>query len=226
MNHHDEKVLLVKLTDEQRAEMAPLFAGIRKAEGDAIMAQVYPDGMRVRVIPAAAVSRIYEAIHGTTDGMGLRSTAFGQPVSKKTPLTMPEILAKAVYVEVRAEVRYWDDSVLNGEHDVTLAEGPKMPLREGALWCPIIRLEDGNIVRWPAGNRASIHYKVCDQGEYWLLDKRMNRLAKWRGSYVPTSILNQRDGDSDYIIMRIDSSGTNPNWKRPELQSEDWISVG
>ena len=56
---------------------------------------------------------------------------------------------KATYIEVEAEVRYWEDATVNGQEDTT---GTLMPFRFGDKWCPTIRLEDGWIVNWPEGH--------------------------------------------------------------------------
>lgn len=78
---------------------------------------------------------------------------------------MPDI--QATYIEVSAEVRYWEDSKINGVED---ENGTLTPFRSGDLWCPVIRLEDGTVMDWPAGMVADFHFKVCDAGQYWLLD--------------------------------------------------------
>ena len=75
-------------------------------------------------------------------------------------------LESAAFIQVRAEVRYWEDAFVNGVKD---ADGTLIPMREdGDLWCPIIRLADGLVSNWPQGTEADIYYEVCDQGEYWL----------------------------------------------------------
>jgi hypothetical protein len=68
---------------------------------------------------------------------------------------------------VEAGVRYWEDATVMGQED---ANGDLMPLVRGGKWCPIIELATGQIVGWPPGITADIHYKVCDEGEYWIGD--------------------------------------------------------
>jgi len=95
------------------------------------------------------------------------------------------IYGEAIYIELEAEVRYWEDASVNGADDLA---GTLIPFRRGDLWCPKIRLADGFIVGWTEGTTADVHYKVCDQGEYWLASE-CGRIAKWRGDYVPNNFL-------------------------------------
>ena len=90
---------------------------------------------------------------------------------------MSNIEQRAVYLEVEAEVRYWEDATVNGQED---ADGTLIPFKFGTLWTPVIRLSDGKVMSWPEGTTADIHYKVCDAGEYWLADED-GRIAKWGG---------------------------------------------
>lgn len=58
---------IVPLTDEQRALLKPLLDSLQP--GETILAQVYPDDMRVQVVPAhltAAIRRATGAEHLTT----------------------------------------------------------------------------------------------------------------------------------------------------------------
>jgi hypothetical protein len=121
---------------------------------------------------------------------------------------------------VSAEVRYWEDAEINGEQDTV--EGTRIPLKVGSLWKPIIELETGRVVDWPKGTTADIHYKVCDQGEYWLEDANGERL-KWKGDYVPNALLCVGDnGFGDYIILKISAEGIIEGWQIPKLRMEDW----
>jgi len=128
-------------------------------------------------------------------------------------------MKQARFIEVSAEVRYWEDTYLNGNED---ADG-KIPLRNGILWRPVIDLDNGMVQNWTAGTAADVHYKVCDQGEYWLLDENKQRLAKWKGSYVPDKILCVGDeGYGDYIIFRVGFDGIIIGWTKPILDTEKW----
>lgn len=129
---------------------------------------------------------------------------------------------QARYIEVKADVRYWEDAYLNGRRDVK----GEIPLRSGNTWEPVIDLETGHIIGWPAGAEADIHYKVCDAGEYWLLDEGKKRISKWKGCYVPNDILCvSRNGYGDYIIFKVGGDGKISNWHKPGIDDEEWEAV-
>ena len=123
-----------------------------------------------------------------------------------------------VFIEVSAGVRYWEDATVNGIDDT---DGKLTPLRNntGSRWIPVIRLEDGQIINWPEGTTADIHFKVCDDGEYWLLDKFGKRIAKWGGYYVPNDFLCHGDeGYGDYIIFNVGADGKIINYHKPTVE--------
>jgi len=124
-------------------------------------------------------------------------------------------MSTPTYIDVSAEVRYWEDATINGQED---SDGKLTPLRSGKNWCPVIRLADGLVMGWPADTKADIHFKVCDQGEYWLLDENRQRIAKWSGYYVPNDFLCHGDqGYGDYIIFTVQESGAIKSFKKPEI---------
>ena len=128
-------------------------------------------------------------------------------------------MENAKYIEINASVRNPSSSILNGSED----ESGKMPLIRFQMWNPVIELETGKILNWPEGNTAEINYKVCDSGEYWLLDEQKNKILKWKGYYVPDDILcTKRNGYGDYIIFDIQEDGTIKNWKTPILDEDEW----
>jgi hypothetical protein len=130
---------------------------------------------------------------------------------------------RAAFIEVNAGVRYWEDATVNGIED---EKGDLIPLRVGESWRPIIDLANGNIVDWPEGTEASIHYKVCDDGEYWLLDTNKNRIAKWKGCYVPGSILCVKtEGFGDYIIFKVGKDGNIKDWTKPSIDDDEWEPI-
>ncbi|WP_396189847.1 hypothetical protein [Flavobacterium sp.] len=121
-----------------------------------------------------------------------------------------------IYIEVDAQVRYWDDATINGSSD---DNGTLTPLKRGDCWCPVIRLADGVVMDWPTGVVADIHFKVCDEGEYWLLDESKQRIAKWAGYYVPDEFLCPgTNGYGDYIILTINEDGQIQKWKAPVVE--------
>lgn len=110
-------------------------------------------------------------------------------------------------VLVKANVRYWEDAVINGEPD---EEGTLMPCREGDLWCPEIDIDTGVILNWQKGVMADIHFKVCDGGSYYLKDAEGNIVLKREDDYVPNELIPGSYGD--YIIMEVDENGKISNW--------------
>lgn len=119
-------------------------------------------------------------------------------------------LVSPVFLKVEAEVRYSEDATLNGVTDDE--EKPKMPFLVGRVWSPVINLETGKVVDWPQGVTADIHYKVCDQGRYLLLDADLNVLVEKDG-YVPDILSPGDSGYGDYIIMKVDGTGQIENWR-------------
>lgn len=130
-------------------------------------------------------------------------------------------LKDCVTLHVEAEPRYWEDAYVNGVEDVL---GTLIPLKDDKLWKIKIDLEAGKIQDWPEGTTAYIHYKVCDQGEYWLADHAGNRLFKWYGLYVPDRFLCIDDlGFGDYIIFNVNEKGFIEGWKKPDLKDDEWV---
>lgn len=76
-----------------------------------------------------------------------------------------------------------------------------------------IDVNTGQIMDWN-GLDAHIHYKVCDQGKYSMLDDDGNKIAGgYFGSYVPDMFDIDDDGYGDYIIMHVNKDGFIQNWK-------------
>lgn len=134
------------------------------------------------------------------------------------------------YLKVDAGVRYWNDSDVNGEEDIDFYETkgigvPKMPCAvkvqdkpqsniysDHYRWQPIIDINTGQIINWTQGVSAFVYYKVCDEGEYTLLDKDNNEIVSVE-SYVPYVLCPEDEGYGDYIIMSVDEIGFIKNWK-------------
>lgn len=120
------------------------------------------------------------------------------------------------YLQAKCGVRYWEDATVNGEEDT---DGSRIPLRDpkpndslgGGIWLPLIDIDAGTIEGWPKGTTASVHYKVCDDGEYHLLDPDRNVVASIAG-YVPSIMCPGGKGYGDYVIMQIDGDGRILNW--------------
>lgn len=114
----------------------------------------------------------------------------------------------AKFLHAECGVRYWEDATVNGVEDV---DGYLIPLRDGEAWCPTIEIETGTIVEWPKGTVAKIHYKVCDDGRYTLLDANREQIVSIAG-YVPSIMWPGGNGYGDYVIMSIDGDGKIANW--------------
>lgn len=112
------------------------------------------------------------------------------------------------YLFVEAGVIHWDDGIMNGIED----KDGNIPCRDGDCWKPLININTGKIVNWTQGVRATIHYKVCDNGTYKLLDVNMELIKKIR-DYVPKMLSPKAEGWGDYIIMDIDPDGQINDWK-------------
>lgn len=124
---------------------------------------------------------------------------------------------------VDARVRYWEDAEVNGVSDT---DGNLIPCRVGDSWMPSIDLASGKILGWPQGTTADIHYKVCDDGDYWLADAAGNKLLKWGGSYVPNNLLCVGDnGYGDYIILCVGEDGGIAGWRDPVIHLFQWKEV-
>ena len=132
-----------------------------------------------------------------------------------------DIAKRAAYLEVDAGVRYWEDATVNDAEDEA---GSLIPFRYGDRWKPVIRLADGVILDWPEGTTADVHYKVCDDGEYFLSDESLMHIAKYAGDYVPDDFLCHGDtGYGDYIIFKVGPSGAIEGWRRP-TDFERWTA--
>jgi hypothetical protein len=113
------------------------------------------------------------------------------------------------YLRAKCGVRYWEDATVNGVAD---DDGTLIPCREGDAWAPTIDLETGVIEGWPSGTVASVHYKVCDDGRYALLDADRGEVVV-RDNYVPDIMCPEGEGYGDYVIMEIDGEGRIAKWR-------------
>ncbi len=131
----------------------------------------------------------------------------------KITITVPkEVDIKTL--SVKANVRYWEDATVN---DVIDTEGKLIPCRVGGLWCPIIDIDSGIITNWAIGTTATVHYKVCDEGSYYLSDEHGNDVFKIENNYVPSIMCPTGGGYGDYIKMTIDKNGQIQNWVAADL---------
>ena len=113
------------------------------------------------------------------------------------------------YLRAECGVRYWEDATVDG---VTDEDGALIPCRIAETWCPKIDLDTGIIDGWPEGRVASVHYKVCDDGRYSLLDADGRDVLTIDG-YVPRIMCPAENGYGDYVIMEIGPDGKISGWK-------------
>lgn len=131
-------------------------------------------------------------------------------------------IAQATHLDVEAGVRYWEDASVNGVDEDN--DAPTIFGVNGDTWRIRINIAEGRIEGWPENMEADIHYKVCDAGEYWLSSADGQRVAKWRGYYVPGDYLcHGGTGYGDYIIMKVKGGGFIEQYEEPDFDYEQWL---
>lgn len=126
------------------------------------------------------------------------------------------------FLIVDAGVRYFEDATINGDEDI---DGTLTPFAIDGRWQPVLDLEKGVIVGWPDGLVADIHFKVCDDGSYWLSRDGIEKDLKWGGYYVPNDYLCHGDnGYGDYIIMKINKDGAIENYQHMVVDVKQFSS--
>lgn len=117
-----------------------------------------------------------------------------------------EVEIKTLLVD--AGVRYWEDGSINGVDDL---HGDLTPCKEMDRWKLNIDIDSGIITNWKKGITADVHYKVCDDGIYHLLDSDGNTVLTKDG-YVPNILDLYRESYGDYIVVKINENGKIENW--------------
>jgi len=130
-------------------------------------------------------------------------------------------MKNARYMRVDAGVRYWEDAEINGE---SKEDGSNVPFKNGGSWQPVIDLIDGRVVGWPEDTTASFHFKVCDAGNYYLLDADTNMIAEKLNGYVPDGLCHGDNGYGDYIIFNVDKYGKIDKY-RLNIDDDEWVCV-
>lgn len=73
-----------------------------------------------------------------------------------------------------------------------------------------IDVETGQVINWPKNSPYDFFdVKIVDEGEYILLDKNGEQIARYSG-YVPTCV--GEGGYGDYLEFEIDSASNIPGW--------------
>lgn len=89
------------------------------------------------------------------------------------------------------------------------------PMRIGDQWKVEIDMDSGRITGWPAGREAHVYLKVCDEGEYTLIGKSGECVAR-RQCYVPMDTIPGEYGD--YLDFHVRGDGVVTNWpKHPDV---------
>lgn len=113
-------------------------------------------------------------------------------------------------IVVKAHVRYWEDTTVNGIDDNK--NGDNVPCKQGEFWCPVIDVATGIIENWEIGETANIHYKVTDGCGWDLLGENNTVIKSQADGYVPNTLCPAERGYGDYIIMNIDENGQIDKW--------------
>jgi len=123
-----------------------------------------------------------------------------------------EVEVEVKSIHIRAGVRYWEDATVDGVED---ENGDLIPCRvkDEDDWFPIIEIETGKIRNWKQGVTADIHYKVCDDGDYYLMGEDETESILHKSGYVPDFLAIEDSGYGDYIIIKVDENGFINNWK-------------
>ena len=95
------------------------------------------------------------------------------------------------------------------------------PFRCGSNWDVLIDVDSGQIQDWPEGvEPLSFDMKVCDCGNYTLLDADGNSVMSIDQSYVPNKLVPGEWGD--YIALKINEVGMIENWPG-DLTEENFL---
>jgi len=136
------------------------------------------------------------------------------------------------YLKVVANPRYLEDTYLNGKEDkegeICIYDNDKQILDF------VIDMVEGKILNWNNTQGAKIHYKIADEGKYYLIEyisQHMYSIKKEYSSYyvVDELLAIDRNGYGDYMIMEVDKNGyikNYPNYKNIKdfLENEEkWI---
>ena len=95
-------------------------------------------------------------------------------------------------------------------------------------WSITIDIDSGEIVEAEGnengfkGMSANVYFKVCDQGDYYLLDENKNVLFAKKDSYVPSILDIEDEGYGDYIYIKIED-GFIKDWNCTESDIIDFV---
>jgi len=134
-------------------------------------------------------------------------------------------ISEIKYVRVRAGVRYWEDTDINGESDDD--DNPRMPLVQEIdgekNWVFDIDIKTGKIKDWPKGTTAETHYKTCDDNTISFIGYN-GKVLREVDCYVPGFLAIEDSGYGDYIIINIDGDGKINDFRFNEDDIEEIIN--
>lgn len=134
-------------------------------------------------------------------------------------------ISEIKYVRVRAGVRYWEDTDVNGEEDDD--DNPRMPLVQEIdgekNWVFDIDIKTGKIKDWPKGTTAETHYKTCDDNTISFIGHN-GKVLREVDCYVPGFLAIEDSGYGDYIIINIDGDGKINDFRFNEDDIEEIIN--
>lgn len=122
---------------------------------------------------------------------------------------MNKNITKGWELKIDVGVIYWEDAIVNGVEDT---EGTMIPCRKDDRWQPVINVDTGTIINWEKGKTATINYKVCGDGSYYLYDKETKLIGKRVDDYVIKDLGIDGNGFGDYIFIIVDEEGKIKNW--------------
>lgn len=136
-------------------------------------------------------------------------------------------ISEIKYVRVRAGVRNWGNSYVNGERDDEY--NPKMPLVQEIEgwknWVFDIDIKTGKIKDWPKGTTAKTSYKTCDDNTISFIGYN-GKVLREVDCYVPDFLAIEDWCYGDYICIKIDEDGTINNFQLNDDDIEDIINYG
>ena len=130
-------------------------------------------------------------------------------------------------------VRYWEDCDFSEDNGKTWEESDRikslMPhVVRNDYWELIIDLDTGKVLNWPEGFCIRTYFKVCDDGEYVFLDRRMDEVLniteQYEQYYVPNFLALEDSGYGDYVIINIDGNGEIEHFDRMIARIKDYFN--
>jgi hypothetical protein len=119
------------------------------------------------------------------------------------------------YLKIEANPRYLEDTYLNEKED----EKGEICIYDNTTGMLdfIIDMVEGKILGWDNTQEAKIHYKIVDEGKYYLIEyiaQYMYVIRKeYYSCYVVDELLVINDkGYGDYMIMEVDKDGYIKNY--------------